>query len=447
MSGVAGVFVNGSDGASKILYYMLYALQHRGQQSCGVAVYNNGLMNFHKSEGLVSEVLTEDAMSKLSGSMAIGHVRMASKGEGFDYSYQQPIVAGYKQGAMGVVHDGTITNAPILRQQLIDDGALFRSNLDTEVIVSLIAKNFKSSIEQAILDTIDIMKGSYALIVMAGEKMYVARDYYGIKPLSIAKLDGKYLVASETCAFDSVGAVFERDVEPGEILEISTHGIRQIRKGDPSRRKLGIFEMVYIARPDSLIDGRSIYIARYNAGKILAKEHPIEADLVIAAPDSGIPFAIGYAEESKIPYAEGIIKNRYVGRTFIQPDQSMRDIGVKIKLNPLREHILNKKVVLLDDSIVRGTTMKRTVQMLKDAGAKEVHVRVGSPPVLYSSNLVMDTPTTKELIAANYTKDEVTQMLHCDTLEYISLDGLFEACGGNDFTEGCFTGKFPEGTV
>lgn len=447
MSGIAGVVSLPGGSASNVIWYMLYALQHRGQQSAGIAVYNRGLMDYHKSEGLVSEVFTPDKVQRLQGNMAIGHVRMAAKGEGADYPYQQPIVAGFRRGAMGVVHDGHISNFRAIRSFLEDHGAIFQSELDTEVIASLIARNFEGDMREAVAKTLNQLTGSFAMIVMADGKLYAARDHYGIKPLSLGKLNGRYLVASETCAFDSIGAEFVRDLEPGEAVEITEEGIETFRKGDPSRRKLGIFEMVYIARPDSMIDGRSIYLARLSAGKILAKEHPADADIVIGAPDSGISFAIGYAEASKLPYSEGIIKNRYVGRTFIQPSQELRDLGVKIKLNPLREYIENKRLVLVDDSIVRGTTMKRTVKMLKDAGAKEVHVRIGSPEVRYSSNLVMDTPTREELISAVRTKEEIIRELGCDSLEFISLEGLFEACGGEDFTQGCFSGVFPEGSL
>lgn len=446
MSGIAGIFADKS-GAAAYLYYMLYALQHRGQQSCGIATYNDGLMDYHKDYGLVSEVFKDERVSTLRGNLAIGHVRMASHGEGMDFQYVQPIVAGYKHGALGMVHDGTITNAKKLRNDLQENGYMFQSNLDTEVIATMIVKNYKESMKQAIIDTLDCLMGSYALIIMAQNVMFAARDVYGIKPLSIGKLDGKYVVASETCAFDSIGATFVRDVEPGEVIKISEDKLEVLRAGHPEKRKLGVFEMVYIARPDSIIDGKSIYLSRLNAGKYLAKEHPIDADLVIGAPDSGISFAVGYAEESGIPYTEGIIKNRYVGRTFIQPNQEMRDLGVKIKLNPIKEYINGKRIVLVDDSIVRGTTMKRTVAMLREAGAKEVHVRVGSPMVKYSSNLMMDTPTREELVAAMHTKDEIRDIIGADTLEYISLEALFKAFGGDDFTQGCFTGIFPEGTL
>ncbi len=446
MSGIAGVYSD-KDGAAEYLYYMLYALQHRGQQSCGIATYNNGLMDYYKEQGLVSDVFKDDRVAQMRGNLAIGHVRMASRGEGFEYPYNQPIVAGYRHGALGIVHDGCITNAAKLKNDLQMKGYMFQSNLDTEVIATLIVKNYNMDLEHSIMDTLDMLMGSYALIVMAENVIYAARDAYGIKPLSIGELNGRYLVASETCAFDSIGAKFVRDVLPGEVIRITDKGLDIIRKGDASKRKLGVFEMVYIARPDSIIDGRSIYLSRLNAGRILAKEHPQDADLVIGAPDSGISFAVGYSEESGIPYTEGIIKNRYVGSTFIQPNQELRELGVKIKLNPIKEYIQNKRLVLVDDSIVRGTTMRRTVKMLRDAGAKEIHVRIGCPMVKYSSNLMMDTPTREELVAAMHTKDEITKMIGADSLEYISLEGLFKAFGGDDFTQGCFTGKFPEGTI
>ena len=446
MSGIAGVYGN-SQEARDYLYYMLYALQHRGQQSAGMAVFNNGLIDYHKDRGLVNDVFDNEILKRLNGNIAIGHVRMAAKGEGVDYPYIQPIVAGIRMGALGVVHDGFISNAKDIKKELQAEGYMFQSTLDTEVIATLLAKNTKDSFEDALLKTIDTIKGSYAMIIIANDTMYAARDYYGIKPLSIGKLGDRLVVASETCAFDSIGAEFVRDIEPGEVVKIDKNGIDVVVKGDPSRRKLGVFEMVYIARPDSYIDGKSIYSARRNAGRILAKEHPADADIVVGAPDSGTSFAIGYAEESGLNYTEGIIKNRYVGRSFIEPSQDMRELAVKIKLNPLKEYIKGKRLVLVDDSIVRGTTMKRTITMLKEAGASEVHVRIGSPEVKYSSNLMMDTPTREELIAAVHTKDEIKDIIGADSLEFISLDGLFEAMGGRDFSEGCFTGIFPEGVL
>lgn len=446
MSGIAGVYSE-EIGAKEYIYYMMYALQHRGQESAGIAIYNNGLIDYHKSQGLVNDVFSNEIMSRMAGNIAIGHVRMAAKSEGLDYPYLQPIVAGYRQGAMGVVHDGHISNAEELKEELQNQGYMFQSKLDTEVIATLLAKNTKENITQSILDTVEMIKGSYAIIIMANDELFAIRDPYGIKPLSIGTLNDRYLVASETCAFDSIGAKFVRDIEPGEIIKINKDGLNIIQKGNPAKRKLGVFEMVYIARPDSYIDGRLIYSARRNAGKILAKEHPVDADLVVGAPDSGISFAIGYAEESNIKYTEGIIKNRYVGRTFIQPTQELRELGVKIKLNPLREYVEGKSIVLVDDSIVRGTTMKRTIKMLRDVGVKEIHVRIGSPMVKYSSNLTMNTPTKQELIAANHSKDEIRDIIGADSLEFISLDGLYEAMGGRDFTEGCFTGNFPEGTL
>lgn len=446
MSGVVGV-IGQEKNAAEYAYFMLYALQHRGQQSAGIASYNDGLFDYYKESGFVNDVFGNDRLEILKGSAVIGHVRMAAKSEGSTYPYLQPIVAGYKKGAMGIVHDGFISNYEKIKDQLKDEGYIFQSELDTEIIATLLAKNYKESMEQSILDTLDMLKGSYAIVVLASNELYVARDYYGIKPLSIAKKDDKYLVASETVAFDSVGADFVRDVEPGEVLKITPSGVEEIRKGDPSRRKLGVFEMVYIARPDSYIDGKSIYSARRRAGAILARENPTDADLVIGAPDSGTSFAIGYSEESGIAYSEGIIKNRYVGRTFIDPGQEFRELAVKIKLNPLKEFIQGKKLILVDDSIVRGTTMKRTVKMLRDAGAKEVHVRIGSPMVKYSSNLMMDTPTREELIAANKSLEEIRDIIGADSLYYISLEGLYEALGGHDFSEGCFTGNFPEGVL
>lgn len=444
MSGVVGIYSNEMDHVSKVVYYGLYGLQHRGQISSGIAVNNNGFVDYFKDLGLVHEVFPNEVMNRLRGNIAIGHVRYGFSSQGKDTRNAEPLVVGYRKGALALAHDGKLVNFNSLRDELEDKGSIFQSDIDAEVIANLIARYHKDDVNEAIIKALEEIKGSYSLIIMTSDRLIGARDPFGIKPLAIGKFKDSYVLASETCAFDTMGAEFIRDLGPGEIVVIDNNGLKTI-KNDPQPRHLCLFESLYFARPDSRVDGKSIYLSRNEAGRILAREHPVDADIVIGAPDSGIVAAIGYAEESKIPYAEGIIKNRYVGRTFIQPTQELRDQGVKIKLNVLKENIEGKRLILVDDSIVRGTTIKRTVEMLKKAGAKEVHVRISSPPVVRTCYLGMDTPNEKHLIAANYTKEEICKNIGADSLEHISLEGLMEASGGRNsgFCTGCFNGNYP----
>lgn len=443
MSGVVGIYSKEKSNVSQIIYYGLYAIQHRGQISAGIAVNNNGFVDYHKDLGLVHEVFPKETIERLRGNIAIGHVRYAYGGEVQNLVNTQPLVVGYKKGALALSHDGTIVNFLKIRDELEDNGAIFQSDLDTEVIANLIAKYHKDNVEDAIIKAIEVIEGSYGLVVMTTDKLIGARDPFGLKPLAIGKLGDDYILASETCAFDTIGAEFIRDVEPGEVVVIDSNGLRTISL-KPKERRLSLFELIYFARPDSKIDGKSIYLSRIEAGKQLARECSVDADIVIGAPDSGTVAAIGYATESKIPYAEGLIKNRYVGRTFIQPTQELREQGVRIKLNPLKENIEGKRVILVDDSIVRGTTMKQTVAMIRNSGAKEIHIRIASPPVLYPCHLGMDTPTKENLIAANMSIEDIREMLGVESLCYISLDGLLKAVGGDDgYYTGCFTGEYP----
>ncbi len=443
MSGVVGIYSSKRNNVSQIVYYGLYALQHRGQISSGIAVNNNGFVDYFKDLGLVHEVFPKEVMERLRGNIAIGHVRYAFEGEGQNTTNAQPLVVGYKRGALALAHDGSIVNFHELRDELEDTGAIFQSDLDTEVIANLLAKYHKQDLNDAVIMALDKIVGSYGLVMMTNDRIIGARDPHGIKPLSLGKIGDDYVLASETCAFDTMGAEFIRDIEPGEIVVIDENGIKTI-SNKPKKRNLCLFELIYFARPDSKVDGKSIYLSRIEAGRQLARESICEADIVIGAPDSGIVAAIGYAEQSKIPYAEGIIKNRYVGRTFIQPTDELREQGVKIKLNVLKENIEGKKVILVDDSIVRGTTIKRTVEMLRKAGAKEIHVKIASPPVINSCHLGMDTPTEDNLLAANMTREEMNSLIGSDSLYYISLDGLVKATGGeNGFCKGCFSGVYP----
>lgn len=442
MSGVVGVYSSERNDVAQLIYYGLYALQHRGQISAGIAVNNNGFIDYHREAGLVHEVFPKERLQRLIGNIGLGHVRYAFNTDDHSLLTTLPLVAGYKRGALAISLDGTIVNSGVIRDSLEDAGVIFQSELDGEVIANLIARNNKDNIEDATIKALEDISGSYALVMMTNDRLIAARDPFGIKPLSLGKLGNDYVVASESCAFDTIGADFVRDIDPGEIVVIDDEGVKTISK-KPKKRNLCLFELVYFARPDSLLDNRSIYLSRIEAGRQLARESENDADIVIGAPDSGIVFAIGFAEESKIPYAEGIIKNRYVGRTFIQPSQELREQGVMIKLNPVKENIDGRRVILVDDSVVRGTTIKRTVQMLKKAGAKEVHIRIASPPVINSCHLGMDTPSKEKLIAANKSVEEIRELIGADSLYFISLDGFINSMGRNNgFCTGCFNGKY-----
>ncbi|MFA5576953.1 MAG: amidophosphoribosyltransferase, partial [Tissierellaceae bacterium] len=377
------------------------------------------------------------------GNIAIGHVRYATVGDATTVN-AQPLVVGYKKGALALAHDGAIVNFASLRDELEDNGAIFQSQLDTEVIANLIAKYHRDNIEDAIIRTLASIEGSYGLVMMTTEGLIGARDPHGVRPLALGRYGEDYILASETCAFDTIGAEFIREIDPGEVVIINDRGLKSINV-NKGKKKLCLFEIIYFARPDSKLDDKSLYLARIEAGKELAREAPANGDIVIGAPDSGTIPAIGYAEQSKIPYAEGLIKNRYVGRTFIEPTEELREQGVKIKLNVLKENVEGKKVILVDDSIVRGTTIKRTVEMIKNAGAKEIHVRISSPPVLHSCHLGMDTPDGEKLIANQMSVEEIRELIGADSLEYLSLDGILRAAGGAGYCTGCLNGNYPIG--
>lgn len=444
MSGVIGIYSKNRNDVTNILYYGLYALQHRGQASSGIAVNNNGLVDYYKDSGLVHEIFSKESIESLIGNIAIGHVRYATQHEGKkNKNSVQPLAVGYKRGALALSLDGSIVNCKKLRDGLEDMGSIFQTDLDAEVIANLIARYHKDNIEEAVIKAISGISGSYSMVLMTSDKLIGARDPYGLKPLSLGRLGEDFILSSETCAFDTIGADFIRDIEPGEVVAIDENGVNTILKSAKEKRNC-LFEFIYLARPDSYIEGRSIYQSRFRAGKELYREFKTDGDIVIGAPDSGIVAAIGYAEESGIPYAEGMIKNRYVGRTFIQPTQELREQGLRIKLNALKENINNKRIILVDDSIVRGTTLKRTVDMLKRAGAKEVHVRISSPPVTNPCHLGIDTPSKENLIAANMTIDKIREEINADSLYYLSLDGLIKSIGKDcGFCTGCFTGKYP----
>ena len=442
--GVLGIYTKSREDTAKLLYYGLYALQHRGQESAGIAV-NDGLRsNYHKGIGLVPDVFNEKNLEELIGEIGIGHVRYSSEGMGH-LENAQPLVARYRRGSLSLAHNGSLINADIIRERLEDDGVIFQTSIDSEVIVNLIARYSNDGIIPAIERTMDLIKGAYALVIMTEDKLIGIRDPLGLRPLCLGKRGEDYILSSESCALDVMGATLIRDLEPGEIICITKDGISSTYYERPKRRASCIFEYVYFARPDSVIDTVSIYEARKNSGKILYEEHPVDGDMVIAVPDSSIPSAIGYSEASGIPYGEGLIKNRYIGRTFIQASQSMRELAVRLKLNPLGINIKGKRIVLIDDSIVRGTTIRKLVHRLKNDGAKEVHVRISSPPVILSCYFGINTPDRSQLIGAVKTTEEIREMIGADSLGYISEQGLIKATGlpKEHFCTACFSGNYP----
>lgn len=443
--GVFGIYSSHEDAAlSRTVYYGLYALQHRGQESAGIAATSGKGIDYHKGLGLVSEVFDDGILDKLKGHIAIGHVRYSTTGSNTLIN-AQPLVVKYKNGSLAVAHNGNLVNALEIRKELEEDGAIFQTTVDSEVIAFLIAREPSGDIVKAARSCMKKIKGSYALIIMTEDSLIGIRDSKGIRPLCLGKYNGSHVLASETCALDTVGAEFIRDIEPGEIVIINKDGVRSVMTKNEPGSSLCIFEFVYFARPDSTIDGMNIHMSRWEAGRQLALEHPADADLVIGVPDSGTVSAMGYAETSGIPFGIGLIKNRYIGRTFIQPSQESRVLGVKLKLNAMKEVIKGKRLVMVDDSIVRGTTSGQIVKMLKDAGAKEVHVRISSPPIKYSCYFGIDTSTQKELIGARQQVEEIRKFIGADSLGYLSLEGLLKSTGlpAAKFCTGCFCGTYP----
>ncbi len=444
--GVFGIYNPQKDVTlGRNIFYGLYALQHRGQESAGIAVTSGSGIKYHKAMGLVSEVFNDEILDELSGHIGVGHVRYSTT-EANTLINSQPLVVRYKKGSLAVVHNGNLVNSQELRRELEERGVAFQTEIDSEVVAFLIAQEHSEDIIKAAEICMEKIKGSYALVVMTEDTLIGMRDPHGIRPLCLGKQNDSYILTSESCALDTIDAKFIRDVEPGEIIVINKDGVKSIKKNkDNSSSALCIFEFVYFARPDSTIDGSNVHMARWEAGKLLAKEHPVEADLVIGVPDSGTVSAMGYAEAARIPFGIGLIKNRYVGRTFIKATQSSREIGVKLKLNAVKEAVRGKRLIMVDDSIVRGTTSGLIVKVLKEAGAKEVHVRVSSPPVMHSCYFGIDTSTRKELIGAQRKIEEIRQYIGADSLGYLSLDGLMKATGfsGERFCTGCFSGAYP----
>ncbi|MDE6275065.1 MAG: amidophosphoribosyltransferase [Clostridia bacterium] len=428
------------------VYVGLFALQHRGQEAAGIAVNNDREITLVKNMGLVSEVFNDATLAKLQGEIAIGHVRYSTTGNNTPEN-AQPISVKYAKGNLTVSHNGNITNAKELRDKLEAKGAIFHTTSDSEVVSYLIAiQRLKSkSVEEAVEKVFPMLQGAFSLLIMSPKKLIAVRDRYGIRPLCIGKIENNVVFASESCAFESVGATFERDVRPGEIVIVTEDGMESNTKYCGHSGGLCIFEHIYTARPDSVIDGQSVNEARMNAGKMLAKIAPAEADLVIGVPDSGLPAAIGYSHGSGIPYGVGLIKNRYIGRTFIQPTQAMRERSVALKLNTLKSNVEGKRLVMVDDSIVRGTTLANIIKLLKKAGAKEVHVRISSPPFIYPCFFGTDIPSRKDLACNNYTIDELRQKIGADSLAFLDVKTVDKIAPDSKvtFCKGCFTGKYP----
>jgi amidophosphoribosyltransferase len=446
--GVFGVFGPEGTNAAEIAYYGLFALQHRGQESCGIAVNNNGNVTVHKEMGLVPEVFGPDVIEKLQGKAAIGHVRYSTTGPSVREN-AQPLLTRYSKGVMALAHNGNLSNTSQLRDSLEERGAMFQTTIDSEIIAYLVARYRAQtdSVEEAVGLTMDQLTGAYCLLILSRGKLIAARDPLGFRPLCYGRLGDAYVFASESCALDTVGAEFVRDVEPGEIIVVDKRGLRTIRDRCRNLNRKCIFEYIYFARSDSTIDSVSVYQARLQAGRLLAEQYPVEADLVLGVPDSGMDAAMGYSEASGIPLGKGFVKNNYIGRTFIKPSQGQRENAVRIKLNPVRSCVEGKRVIMVDDSIVRGTTSARIVRLLKSAGATEVHVRISAPPFMWPCYFGTDIPSIEELTARKNTMSEICDLIGADSLGYLKSDSLGrmigEADGSHSFCDACFSGDYP----
>ncbi|MGH7363039.1 MAG: amidophosphoribosyltransferase [Candidatus Methylomirabilales bacterium] len=439
--GIFGVFPHPE--AAKITYLGLHALQHRGQESAGIAASDGAAVHVEKAMGLVADVFTEARLRRLPGSLAIGHVRYSTTGSS-QLKNAQPYLVGTRHGAVAIAHNGNLLNAVALRAELEAQGAVFSSTSDTEVILHLIARSNAGSLMDAAVEALHQVRGAYSLVLMNEHQLLGIRDPRGFRPLSLARLKDGYLLASESCAFDLLEATFVRDVEPGEFVCIDREGLRSAFPLPAEPPAPCIFEHVYFARPDSHVFGQQVSRVRKELGRLLAEEAPVEADVVVPVPDSGIYAALGYAKGAGIPYDYGIVRNHYVGRTFIEPQKSIRHFGVKIKLNPVREVLEGRRVVLVDDSIVRGTTSRKIVSMLRAAGAREVHMRISSPPTTWPCYYGIDTPNRRELIASSHTVEEIRRYIQADSLAYLSHQGLLRAVGkGEGYCAACFTGVYP----
>jgi amidophosphoribosyltransferase len=443
MCGIVGVYNHPE--ASRIAYLGLYALQHRGQEAAGIVSSDGKKLHAHRRMGLVGDVFDEAVLDRLAGSSAIGHVRYSTSGASAAKNIQ-PLVFDYAHGGIAVSHNGNLVNARMLRSEFEAHGSIFQSTTDTEVIVHLLASLKEKDVVHRVIEALKRVQGSYSLLILTENEMIVARDPWGWRPLVLGDLGGAAIAASETCALDLVGAKFSREIEPGEVLVFNAKGSKShFPFPKPAKKAFCIFEHVYFARPDSTVFGRDVYETRKGFGRQLAKEHPVAADMVVPVPDSGVPAALGYSEESGIPFQMGLIRNHYVGRTFIEPTDQIRHFGVKIKLNAARGVVEGKRIILVDDSIVRGTTSRKIVAMLREAGAKEIHFRISSPPTTWPCFFGIDTPDRKQLIAANHSLKEIQDYVHCDSLAYLSSENLFyfDKNHGEWFCDACFSGKFP----
>lgn len=460
--GVAGIYGLKSDNAASLVYYGLFALQHRGQESCGIAVAGNsgdgqspespegdGQITCRKAMGHVGDVFDSKTLSGLKGGRAIGHVRYSTTGNSVAEN-AQPLVAHFSKGSLAVAHNGNLTNTSELRKELEDEGAIFRTTVDSEIISYLTARyaSESESVEEAVTKVMGRIRGGYALLVLCPDRLIAVRDPYGLKPLVMGEAGGATVFASESCAIEAMGGSLIRDIKPGEIVTVSADGISSIQT-EPGRFSKCVFEYIYFARPDSVMDGISVYESRIRAGRLLARQHPVEADIVTGVPESGIDAALGYAEESGIPYVKAFVKNSYVGRTFIKPSQDQREQAVKIKLNPISSAVKGKRVIMTDDSIVRGTTIGNIVRMLRAAGATEVHVRISSPPFLHPCCYGTDVPSCDLLIACHHSIPEICSMIGADSLGYLDVKSLPDMLGedGKYFCDACFTGDYPDSFV
>jgi len=452
--GVVAIFAHPE--AEKLAYLGLHALQHRGQESAGIVTSDGMTSRAHKAMGLVADIFTEAVLSQIPGTLAIGHTRYSTAGDSALLN-AQPILVQSNKGSIAVAHNGNLVNAQQVRARLESQGSIFQTNSDTEVIVHLIALSREHTLPEAIADALRLVEGAFSLVMMSADRIIAARDPRGFRPLAMGRipaLEGQkqdtIVFASETCAFDLIGATYERDVKPGELIVVGPEGITSRFYSPAAPQSSCIFEHVYFSRPDSIVFGRAVQTSREELGRQLAREAPVEADLVVPVPDSGVTAAVGYAAESGIPFRFGLIRNHYVGRTFIEPSQSVRDFGVKLKLNPVRALLEGKRVVLIDDSIVRGTTSRKIVRMIRNAGAKEVHMRISCPPTISPCYYGVDTPSKNQLIAANKSVDEIRQYIRANSLAYLSLEGLKKACGEGEKTSycsACYTGKYPTSIV
>lgn len=442
--GIFGVYSNEPDFEASFLTYIgLYALQHRGQESAGMVVSDGEHVSVHKNMGLVSNIFNRDILERLKGRIGIGHVRYSTTGSSL-LANAQPLMARCSKGILSVAHNGNLVNTEELRENLQADGSVFQSTTDTEVIINLIARHSRDDLPTAILKAAEVLQGSFSLVIMTKDNLIGLRDPYGVRPLCLGKLADAYILSSESCAFSSIGARFIRDIAPGEMIMINSDGVKSFQLPKVKAEAPCVFEYIYFARPDSVIDGINVHLSRKAVGRELAKQFTKEADVVIPVPDTGRSTAIGFAEASGIPFDIGLIKNTYIGRTFIQPHQSMRDLGVRIKLNPVEGVLKGKRVVIIDDTIVRGTTSGKIIHLLREAGAKEVHMCISAPPITYPCYYGIDTSVRKELIASAHSVEEIRNYIQADSLTYLTIEGLCKALEPKkDLCVACFNGEYP----